>query len=66
MPMGHIMEKLEKKFSFYGNAYGGTPPYSWHWDFGDGTSSNERNPKHAYWKVRNLYSNTYSNRWERN
>ncbi|MCD6468765.1 MAG: PKD domain-containing protein [Thermoplasmata archaeon] len=33
---------------FYGSAYGGTPPYSWSWDFGDGGSSNEQNPSHVY------------------
>lgn len=23
-------------------------PYSWHWDFGDGTTSTEQNPEHTY------------------
>ena len=33
---------------FSGTIYGGTLPYSYHWDFGDGTTSTEQNPKHAY------------------
>ena len=33
---------------FYGTIYGGVLPYSYHWDFGDGTTSTEQNPKHAY------------------
>ena len=27
---------------------------SWHWDFGDGTSSNEQNPQHAYKTAENF------------
>ena len=34
--------------SFKGLAYGGFPPYSYEWDFGDGNSSNEQNPDHSY------------------
>ncbi len=33
---------------FNGYAVGGTEPYSWHWDFGDGDSSNKQNPVHTY------------------
>jgi len=33
---------------FTGSAIGGTEPYSWHWDFGDGTSTTQQNPTHAY------------------
>ncbi len=33
---------------FYGSATGGVPPYSFHWDFGDGNESYEQNPIHAY------------------
>lgn len=34
--------------SFKGLAYGGYPPYSYEWDFGDGNNSNEQNPDHSY------------------
>src|SRR5256885_5518069 len=34
--------------SFAGNASGGTGPVSFHWDFGDGTSSSEESPSHTY------------------
>jgi gliding motility-associated-like protein len=27
---------------------GGTPPYSFYWDFGDGTSSTQQNPRHEF------------------
>jgi outer membrane protein assembly factor BamB len=33
---------------FNGSASGGYSPYSWHWDFGDETTSTEQNPAHIY------------------
>ena len=33
---------------FTGNATGGTPPYLYYWNFGDGQSSNQQNPSHIY------------------
>jgi PKD repeat protein len=33
---------------FTGTASGGTPPYTWAWDFGDGGSSTQQNPTHTY------------------
>lgn len=34
--------------SFSGSATGGSTPYSWNWDFGDGYTSTEQNPSHSY------------------
>ncbi len=34
--------------SFTGTATGGTPPYVFSWDFGDGTGSTVQNPTHSY------------------
>jgi len=34
--------------SFTGSVSGGTSPYSYHWDFGDGASSAAKNPSHTY------------------
>jgi outer membrane protein assembly factor BamB len=39
---------------FTGTIYGGIPPYSCHWDFGDGQISNEQNPTHNYSAVGNF------------
>ena len=37
--------------NFYGNASGGEAPYSYSWDFGDGSSSINQNTSHTYTKV---------------
>ena len=35
--------------NFTGTAVNGTPPYTWEWDFGDGSpKSNQQNPSHTY------------------
>jgi PKD repeat protein len=34
--------------SFNGSASGGATPYTWYWTFGDGNTSTQQNPKHAY------------------
>ncbi|MBN2517392.1 MAG: PKD domain-containing protein, partial [Candidatus Altiarchaeota archaeon] len=34
--------------SFTASASGGTPPYSYSWDFDDGTASIQQNPAHTY------------------
>jgi len=41
---GEIGELIE----FEGEAESGVKPYSWNWTFGDGNSSTEQNPIHAY------------------
>jgi len=33
---------------FNGDVYGGPYPYEYHWDFGDGATSNEEDPNHRY------------------
>ncbi|MEM0493482.1 MAG: S8 family serine peptidase, partial [Candidatus Thermoplasmatota archaeon] len=37
-------------FTCRGKVYGGTPPYTWHWDFGDGNTSTEQNVTFMYAK----------------
>ena len=48
---GPYKGRPNQNIQFYGSAYGGKTPYTWHWDFGDGTTSNEQNPTHAYSKA---------------
>ncbi len=38
----------DKDIYFVSQVSGGIPPYSFQWDFGDGSSSNESNPIHVY------------------
>jgi PKD repeat protein len=33
---------------FEADAHGGTPPYTYHWDFGDGQEANVQNTRHTY------------------
>jgi parallel beta-helix repeat protein len=35
-------------YSFTGAASGGTPPYAYFWDFGDGQTGSDQNPSHTY------------------
>jgi len=40
--------EVNETIQFYGSAEGGVEPYSWLWYFGDGETSTEQNPTHAY------------------
>ncbi len=40
--------KAREELWFYGEIAGGFPPYSFEWDFGDGTTSTEEAPAHTY------------------
>jgi len=40
--------KVNETITFEGKAEGGIEPYKWSWDFGDGNTSIEQNPTHAY------------------
>jgi PKD repeat protein len=35
-------------YRFEADGDGGTPPYTWHWDFGDGQEANVQNTRHTY------------------
>jgi PKD repeat protein len=45
--------------NFTGNASGGTPPYSYSWNFGDGLSSTAQNPSHTY-SIAGTYTATFT------
>ena len=38
----------DTSIQFNGNAFGGYPPYTYQWNFGDGNTSTLQNPVHAY------------------
>ena len=39
---------INQPLQFTGDASGEHPPFTWLWDFGDGTTSEEQNPTHTY------------------
>ena len=39
---------INSSIQFIGSATGGFPPYTWHWDFGNGNTSDEQNPQFVY------------------
>ena len=39
---------VDRPVYFAGYVSGGVPPYTWKWDFGDGTTSSEQDPTHTY------------------
>lgn len=43
--------------NFQGQGYNGPPEYNYNWNFGDGTTSTEQNPEHAY-NEKNTYEVT--------
>ncbi len=45
---GSYRELINVPIQFTGDTWNGTEPYTWHWDFGDGTTSEEQNPVHTY------------------
>ncbi len=45
---GDYEAEVNETIQFTGTAWGGVEPYSWYWDFGDGATSTEQNPTHAY------------------
>ena len=58
MPVINISNEDQKlrpteEIQFIGNVYEGAPDYSYYWEFGDGTSSTNKNPKHTYSSVGN-------------
>lgn len=45
---GPYLGGINTPIQFEGSAAGGEPPYTWHWDFGDGATSDIQNPTHTY------------------
>jgi uncharacterized repeat protein (TIGR01451 family) len=46
--LGDYRGTVNDPVKFFGAAIGGTPPYEFKWDFGDGTYSNIQNPSHTF------------------
>jgi hypothetical protein len=45
---GPYSGEVNQPIQFTGFATGGTEPYTWAWDFGDGDTADVQNPTHAY------------------
>jgi phage baseplate assembly protein gpV len=45
---GPYTGEINQDIAFTGFASGGTTPYTWAWDFGDGATATVQNPTHAY------------------
>ena len=43
-----ITSQNNGEISFKGDSYIGPPEFTYHWDFGDGSTSSEQNPTHVY------------------
>ena len=54
---GPYTGKVNELIQFVSIVAGGTAPYTYTWDFGDGNSSSESNPQHAYTSA-NIYTVT--------
>jgi C1A family cysteine protease len=39
---------VDEPIEFWGNASGESPPFTYYWEFGDGTISTDKNPTHSY------------------
>jgi PGF-pre-PGF domain-containing protein len=39
---------IGEEIRFSGSASGGVEPYTWFWEFGDGSTSTQQNPQHTY------------------
>ena len=50
---------FNQSVQFTGSIFGGIPPYTCHWDFGDGNSSEEQNPRYTYRQV-GAFASTFS------
>lgn len=56
---GPYTGQVNASISFTGTIFGGTLPYTYLWNFGDGKTSNEQNPTHNYTHVGN-YTATFT------
>jgi hypothetical protein len=45
---GPYLGLVDETIHFIGSVDNGNPPYEYHWDFGDGETSNEQNPTHIF------------------